>query len=1083
MLASTARLACAALALALCAPHAALAQDAADAPPAPLSLAADGDRSHEAGSSPQSLTLRALSGDGAVGEARLRLELLDAPRSAYCTCGEATTGADGTFSIEWGAAEAGAMTLRVEAEADGHAPAVGRFALTVTGAGSEAPSATIWIPPSMLEGHEYEGVVVAAEARAQGARILLTSGDPESLEVDREAIIHPGDNHAIFGLRALLAGADPVGVFASISGPLVSAESRIYSQNSVPSRLEVVMASNSTISDEVTAYVFALDANGAPARVASETGVRLEVAGSLEAPAGAVIPEGGFHARLAVRVNGDGLLHAHATGLEAAGQAITKERRDVELRIGVAPEHAGEDGHATYTVWLEEGGRPHSRHGVLAGQVHTDSTRVAGFLPASPENSESAALGLRGGVASGTVYTREAGEATITATVPDVGTATARVLVGAAYSANVAAQGEDAAADSGGLEPAPGECSAAPSGAEVDGMRAWVHPSLTSGPATLTVAQYHDSAAHGACAAAIDAREGTGDDEGTGEDCPERDGVPECHAVRHPMEADGRRVSLSVSPPGVDYDASVELLHGSLRSFAASFGVLARDVGNYTLAATATNVGTALANFSAAPPSQPGHSLRVVPLRVAPGGGMQDVALVSVAGPGGALVGAREAFGRPVEATVAGAGIPERTLRISGDSAVLRADLGASTRVTATAPGLGRGTAEIAIPGVVAGVDLALPQSVHLHEEFPFAMHLVDSFGTPLSLAGEAAVAASGLDVDWGARRMSAQRSGNVTLSVLAEHGAHEGSVAVFANTLGLDVRASAATARTGTPFRIDVIASAPDIGIDVSSPIPWERVGASTSIDVTAAVPGTFPVTITASKRGYEPSHETLSVTVEEYAILDVSAEGTDGRALGMRNVTLVTRAHDGAAPEREISLPWRREYRDLASAEVEFPQSHGGSYALLEVTVNGEGHAGGPIALSTGGDTVVRAVYDRSVTVGVEGGPVSGAGAHAYGSLVTLVAEPVEAVPLLAYGVFEGWEGLPEGAAVEGNTAAFAADGDVSVTALYRQDYTGALVAALAAMAGTALWRASRRHGGVSPAWALGEAARRVRARAWNR
>lgn len=1081
-MASAASLACAAIAVALCAPHAALAQEAEGAPPAPLSLAADGARTHEAGSSPQALTVRALSGGEPVGGARLRLGLLGAPPSAYCTCGEATTLADGTFGIEWGAAEAGAMTLRVEAEADGHSPAVGRFALTVTAPAAAAPSAALWIPPSMLEGHEYEGVVVTAEARAQGAQILLTSGDPASLEVDREAVVHPGDNHAIFGMRALSAGAGPVGVFASISGPLVSAESRIYSQNSAPSRLEVVMASNRTASSDVAAYVFSLDANGAPARVASDTRVRLEPGGSLEAPREAVIPEGGFHARFAVRVSGDGLLRAHAAGLEPASHEITKAKRDVGLRIGVAPAHAGEDSHATYTVWLEEAGRPHSHHGVLTGQVHTDSTRVAGFLPVSAENSESAELRMRGGVASGTVYTREAGEATITATVPDVGTAAARLLVGAAHSRNAAAQGEDAAADTGGLAPAPAECAGVPEGAEADGLRAWVHPSLTSGPALLTVAKYSDGAARGACEAAIERAEGDEDDDPE-DDCPKRDGVPECHAVRHPMEVDDRRVSLSVSPPGAEYDATVELTQGALRSFSASFGVVARDVGNYTLAATATNVGTAIANFSAALPSPPGHSLRVEPLRVAPGGGMQDVALVSVAGPGGELVGAQEAFGRPVEVTVAGAGLPERTLRVSGDSAALRADLGASTQVTATAAGLERGTAEITIPGVVAGVDLALPRRVHLHEEFPFAMHLVDSLGTPLSLAGETALAASGLDVDWGSRRMSAQRQGNVTMSVLAEQGAREASVDVFANALGLDVRASAATARTGTPFRIDVVASAPGIGVDVSSPIPWERVEGSTSIDVTAAVPGTFPVTVTASKRGYESSHETLSVTVEEYAILDVSAEGTDGRALGMRNVTLVTRAHDGAAPEREISLPWRREYRDLSSAEVAFPQAHGGSYALASVTVNGEAHAGGPIALSTSGDTVVRAVYDRSVTVSVEGGPVSGAGAHAYGSRVTLVAGPVEAVPLLAYGVFEGWAGLPEGAAVEGNTASFAADGDVSVTALYRQDYTGALAVALAAMAGTAAWTQSRRLGGISPSWALGEIARRVRARAWNR
>ncbi len=1065
----------AALVAFLCVAPVALAQDEVDGADLPLSVTVAGSRSHVVGSDPQTLTISAVSGSSPVAGAKLGLELVGAPGGAYCTCGEATALDDGTFAIEWGSAEPGAMTLRVDAEAEGHLSTTGQFALTAAQADSAPARASLWIPPAMLEGRTYEGIVVTEDAHAQGARILITSSDPAALAVEREATVQAGDNHAIFELRPLAAGRDAVGVFASINGPLVSAESRIYSQKSVPSRLEVILASNRTMSGSVTAYVFALDSNGTPTRVPAETTVRLESDSALVSPAEAVIPEDEFHARFALRVYGNGTLRAHTGGLESASAEIAKVTRDVDISMEVAPSPAGESSHATYHAWLEEGGRPYAHPGVLVGNVHTDNTAVAGFLPVASENSEHAALYMRNGVASGLVYTRGAGVATITVSVPDVGTATGRIVVGSAYLDNIGDLGGLAAMSDVNIEPVPAACATARPDANVNSIRAWVHPLVTSGAASIMISPYHDTDARGACASSIGEMEGTSADIACG-DGREAEGA--CFTLRHPMEVDGRRVSLSVSPPGTEYDATVELTQGTIRSFAASYGIVAHDVGNYTLAATATNVGTSLANFSAIPPNSGEYELHIEPLRIAPGGGVQDIALVSIHDADGTLIDARGAFGRPKEVTVAGDGLVERTLMIVDDSARLRADLGVGTTITATAQGLGRGTAEISLPGTVAGVALDIPPRVHLHEEFPFAMHLVDSLGTPLSTVDSTEIAASGIEAYWDTHRMSAQRAGEITMSVLADHGAHERSISVFSNVLGLDVRASAATARTGVPFRIDVITAADDIDIDVSSTIPWAQVGDSPSIDVTADVPGTFPVTISASKRGYEPSHETIHVTAEEYALLDVSAAGTDGERLAIEGVRLVAHAHDSGTTESTIALPWSREYGNIASVEIQFPHEHGGGYVLSGTTVNGREYGGDSVHFSASGDMVVRAVYEGSVTVSATRG-VSGAGVHAYGTSVELVAEPTEIVPFLAYSVFERWDALPDSATHEDNIARFVASGDTEVHASYRQDYSGALAMALATMAALVIWRRLRHTGGVSPLWALGELVRRARTR----
>lgn len=1025
-----------------------------DSEPALLDIILDEQGPHMAGLIPQSLQVRVEANGEPVSGARLVFETPGAPDHAYCTCGQATADSDGRFEIQWGMLEADTLVLRITARADGFTDATGEFVLRTIEQNSESTGKEIslWIPSSMLEGQSYEGVVITTRTYPHGARVLLSSSDPESVKTDPEAVLHAGENHAIFAIHPK-AATQSVEIFASIDGPLVGAETRIHSQQSAPSKLRLVFPSSKTLSDSTTTYIFVTDQNGAPARVETDTKVALETGHALETLEEVKILAGKFYTSFSTKVFGDGTLWAHSEGLESASAPIEKALSGVTLYMGIAPDPAGANSRAKYYAWLLADGLPYSSPRVHVGHIHTNNTSVAGFETSGADSSESAALYMRNGIVNGTLYTRSAGAVSITASFPDVGTATSSIVVGPTLlrgeerlSVPACIKTRDMATNSIGV---------------------WVHPDVTARHALLNVAPYHQRIANDECidGQALSCEQGT---------------KSECGVIVHPMETDNRQVSVSVSPPGVLYEKIVELTQHALRSFFVESSLVIQDVGNYMLEATSTNVLPSSDSF-ASPRNSTQYKLNITPLLVDAEGPAQDVALVSIVDSEGALVNALNTFGRPTKVVVTGQGITDTTLTITGSSASLYADLDSASTITVTAPNLVHDTVHIPIPRVASNIDIDIPKSVHLHEEFPFAIHATDSEGALVAHIPQIKLAASGITTDWESHRMKAQHSGTLTMSVLGEHGAHQKSVDVFANELGIQILESGATARVGAPFRIDVVAPK-DTKLDVSASIPWQSADDGSSINVTSAVPGTFPVTITASRQGYAPESKTVHVTVEDYAIFGVRATGTDDASLQIPQVELELSTRDLEETTSNVSLPWKREYRNLASASVEFPESHGDGdgYVFSHVTVGDRTYEQRKVNVAVSGDTDVHAIYERSVAVGIkDDSNVLGVGDYAYGQEVELVAQTRAKLAFLVLEVFERWEDLPEDAVVDNETVRFAASDDVRLQAVYRDDYTGVLLLVLAAMGAVVAIKYRRQNLWGSLGWTFSKAHRFAMAR----
>lgn len=1015
---------------------------------------------HPAGLTPQTLLVRVADGQLSVGDVRLVLELVGAPDSAYCTCGQATTDDSGTFELTWGSLNPSASTLRITARADGYDETIKEFVLNAIDTDLELPDSVdidLWIPSSMLENQHYEGVIITEKAYPQGSKVLLTSSNPSSIGVDQETFILPGENHAIFSIYPKIAISDTVNIFASIDGPLFSAESRVYSQQSVPSKLELIFPSNKTMTDSVTTYVFIVDKNGAPAHASFDTKISLEAGRALDFPNTLTIPSGNFYSSFSTTVFGDDVLWAHADGLESASASIEKILHNATLQIGITPDPAGPNSYAKYYVWLLVDGLPYSPPGIRIGQIHTNNTSIAGFKTAGLVNSESDTLYMKNGIVNGTLYTRNAGVVSITASFPDIGTITSSIIVGPQLTHNDERISVPTCSNTHGSDHV------------INSIDVWVYPNVTNRHALLSVAPYHETTANSACLENIlDADYSSCTSSAT------RSG---CGSIKYPMEVDNRQVSLSVSPSGVEYDKIVELTQHTLRSFFTEFELVIQDVGDYVINATGTNVLPASNSFTNPKNSQK-YYLHITPLFVDANDTIQDVALVSIVDSKGTLVDAKHALGRPAKVTITGQNIDDTTVIIGTDSAKFRANLNAGTTITATTPNLTRAISEIPLPKIPSRIALDIPESVHLHEEFPFAIHTMDSTGTLIGTGQEIELAANGITTDWESYRMNANLVGNLTMSILTDYGADQKSIDVFANTLNMRIRESGATARVGTPFRIDVLAS-DDIEINVSTSITWQIVEGTTSIDVTSDVPGTFPVTITGSTLGYAPESQTIYVTVEDYTLLDITATGTDKMNLELTKVSLSLNMHDSEEQTSDIVLPWRREYKNLASVELIFPHSHNADngYVFSSVTVNGHKYEQNVVNISVYGDTNIHAVYERSIIINVEGDhDILGIGHYAYGQNVELVAQTKSKLAFLIFEVFEYWENIPDDADVDNETVRFRAIENADLIAVYRDDYTGILLVLIITMISIVALKYYRRHSRTTLRWTLGELYRTI-------
>jgi hypothetical protein len=282
----------------------------------------------------------------------------------------------------------------------------------------------LWAPTKMIEGKEYDALVVMKQAAKQKSIALITTSDPSALEVPASAAIMPYANHAVFKVKALKQGN--VKIFATVHGELTSTSIEVYSSNQEPDSLKIILPVNSTKADRMLGYVFVLDRNGAPAAVQEDVKVGLSTSGMIEVPKNVVIKQHEYYAKFIADVKGSSRIFAGAQGLKLADVQIEKQQQEVSVRVAVAPNIALENSQSFFYVWLEKDDRPYVPPYATDVFVSSSEPSVAfftrGALAPHFRDASTSTL-MQDGIAKGSLFTGSRGNVTITASVKGFGSA------------------------------------------------------------------------------------------------------------------------------------------------------------------------------------------------------------------------------------------------------------------------------------------------------------------------------------------------------------------------------------------------------------------------------------------------------------------------------------------------------------------------------------------------------------------------------------------------------------------------------------------------------------------------------------
>lgn len=864
--------------------------------------------------------------------------------------------------------------------------------------------ADLWVPEQMIEGGRYRGIVVLDEPSEDGSLVLLSSDNPRAAAVPGSVYVPPYSNHGVFDIEAGAAGE--AAVSAAADGRLLSERVQVWGRQDGPSSLRITLPSESAHAGTVTAYVTVLDGTGAPAE--SETEVRLTSSGGVSVPPRVEVPAGRFQAPFWVGVSGDGELTAGAPGLAPHTVQVGHARENTDVRIAVAPRIAMADSHAFYYVWLERDGRPFRPPYAVEAFLHTGDLGVGRMSPAHEGGTKAL---LVGGVARGILYTGERGASTVTASVPGMGTAQDVLTVGPALVAG------------GAPEPHPDGGQAGPA----DLVLSWMYPSVTDGGAWAVAAAYSSQARRALA------------DDGSGV-------IEELVLVPARLPDGALHVA---SGPGLEHGGAYPLLEETTKTNAVEFAVLGTGHGAHSLRASGQDMD---AGNEATVEVMQAHAgslgVLVTPLPALPGT-EQDLAIISLTD-GGAAADPERLLGRAdfsvsaVSASLSGTSTP------FGSSAVVAGTLTGTGSITASLEGVGSHTARTEPAGSPAPPSLSVPERVHAGEPFPFSIHAA----SPPVHAAPVAGASSRLGASLSDGMLVLERPGRAQVSVVTGAGAAAAEIEAFENTMDLQLSLSGTEFRVGEQLVLEAGAAAgAEYGLETA--LPFERAGPGTFI-VTVDREGQSRLSVTAERDGYAPASADASVSGRLVHGLEVTA--TDSRGNRIHPEFSV------AAGERWSALaPYAAELPP-GPVTVEFPPEHresGRGYALSAVLVDGSRAGPGALELDLSGDVGVTAVYERRVLVSVEGG--LGSGTYGEGEEVRVSAPDRPVLWFLVREVFERWEGLDSDSA----EAAFAASQDVSIRAVYREDWTYLLLALGAPLAAAAVLSFAR--GSARLRWAL--------------
>jgi len=920
---------------------------------------------------------------------------------------------------------------------------------TIIHAEESQPLLYLYIPEKMMAGQTYHGAVITDNpAPLQGGIVHLASGS-HNIDIPKTTVIPAGKNHAIFPINTVREGI--VEVHATYGGLVGAGGGTIYAVSTEPRGLDLIMPGNKTSAPDLAGVVVLLDGNGHPTQAITDTPVSLVPSGLVQTRNNTItIDADRTHASFQVGVAGSGTITAAAAGLAPDTEELVYDRDNVRVRFLAAPDVVLPGGMLRYAVWLErstgaEGYKPFHPPHAISAELQTSDTKVVRLTEVHPSygSHNTKMITMQNGVAVGTLYAGASGYALLTAAVPEYGTATIPVCVGSIVSSDAVDGGctrDDSHVQHGQTahnitrDPPTGNPDPSTS---ANHIRLWLLPDVNSGHAEAVVGFYR-----------LDGEDvhtfEFDDDYYDDYDNDENSAISASSEARYesltPVRTDHHHITVAGSGISVQpHHTTIPTRYTNMYSFP----VYAPFEGVYNVSVTSLG-STSTSHMLVEAPHDTTYRLQVVPVPSVATIQQQPLFLFAITDSSGHIVDIQDEFGhdRTVQALL-GSTETKVVVDMETNTGVMYGHTNGSKDVMLAildgTPGAATISSTITPMGVPVSVEMDVPPVVHAGEQFPVAVHVVDSAGVPVYRAGPD-VEAVGFDLAGGFG--VAGQAGNIVIGVLdAAGGAVQGMTNSFLNVMNVTADAPGVVP-AGRPFQIGttITGMTGNVTYDIVSPWPAHAISSGT-FEVMPDTEGNVTITIRAAKEGFAPGITTVPVRSEMAVPITVQA-GVAGQDTSLE-VDITWQQNDTVTTITKT--PFSTILRHPANVTITFPEEigAGSGYGLLDVSYGGGGLLSGSTIMIRPGDGVIAvdATYEKRIQIFVTNG--RGSGIYPYGTPVLISAEPGVVVPYLIPERLAYWDG---GAPEQSEMFVMIAKRNIELEAVFEPDYARVFYLAIA-------------------------------------
>ncbi|WP_157927245.1 hypothetical protein [Candidatus Nitrosotalea okcheonensis] len=861
----------------------------------------------------------------------------------------------------------------------------------------DASSFTIWIPSKMISGQDYEGMVVLDKPTNQPSIFYLSSSDISTLRVPLSVTVQPSENHGIFTITALKDGNATV--FGALNGNLTQCDAMVYTSNSQPSKLQMIVPTHVTKAQDMQSYVFSEDKFGLPVSVDEDTEITVTTSSMITAPETVTIPKGQYYTTLPLITKGSGTISISSDTLGVATTNVTKTRDDITIKLAVAPYTALPNSLSYFYIWLEKDGMPFKPPYAIHASLTSSDTNVARFgnnYDVTHFSDMLYSTTIRDGVAKGFVYTRNVGSTVISASIDGFGVASASLIVGPSTNNQVTGKNITSYCDSF-------------SSCKPNMVKIWVYPTTFDDSGYGIIGLYHEMNQSNT-------------------------------STIIPLEADSSTVQLSSNGPETRYDKQISMIPTRIPGSneeagvaqAVEFGIQGGGTGNFTMAASGPGEIPGVATFNVKPRYSDSYSIKITPLP-AKAGINQDLGIMYIADSTGAMIEPSNVFAVPPQVEIKSTinNMP-KVLDFTSTNMILGGMLTAKSELVASIQGIQSSAISIVPLDVATNMEFELPPRVHVGEKFPYVVYKTDAFGVPLMRIIPRDVSTiTGVDFDPSGRYIYVNQEGRVTIVILSEDGAIKQSITSFYNDMNVNTDANSTIFRVGKDNIFNISSDISDVTYKVQSIFPVIKKGDG-EYSIIPSREQSFDVTIFAHKDGFRPVSETLHLVSKKIIDITMVAKGNDGTQLHINPKFTVSNY------SIEQNTPFTTTV-NAGNADMELPPKvilQNKNYVLHMIDIGNQRYTENNVQTYLEDDSYIIATYDLVLSVNATN--AIGGGFYSYGSTVTLDAPEKWQVSFLVRQVFDHWNGNNLPFDSKTNDPSFVAKDSIFATAIYRPDYT---------------------------------------------